>query len=190
MPRYRNLSLVTAWVLFGVLFLTPCALAEAGTGQDAAGAEGSHATAGMLLTLLVVAVGLLSQYVVVVLVKKKQVSAAIPMALLGLVLFIVTGYLAYQETKSIVLGHGSADSPAAPVQVPAQEQTPSVLVPAGDLDPDAIYIAPAILAAGDTVLGRSSFDANCAVCHQTDGTGKAGMAPSIRNRDFLTLASD
>ncbi|MBT3783963.1 c-type cytochrome [bacterium] len=38
--------------------------------------------------------------------------------------------------------------------------------------------------------GKILFDANCAVCHQSGGVGKVGFAPSIRNRDFLAIASD
>lgn len=38
--------------------------------------------------------------------------------------------------------------------------------------------------------GHALFQENCASCHQTDGTGIPGLAPSIRNRDFLAVASD
>ena len=43
---------------------------------------------------------------------------------------------------------------------------------------------------GDPEVGAALFAANCASCHQDDGTGIPGLAPSIRNRDFLALASD
>lgn len=39
-------------------------------------------------------------------------------------------------------------------------------------------------------IGRDLFAKNCAACHQEGGVGKPGLAPSIRNRDFLALASD
>lgn len=42
----------------------------------------------------------------------------------------------------------------------------------------------------DLVKGKTHFEANCAACHQADGAGRAGIAPSIGNRDFLALASD
>ena len=42
----------------------------------------------------------------------------------------------------------------------------------------------------DSTRGREVFEANCAACHQMDGTGTVGLAPSIRNRDFLAIASD
>ncbi len=38
--------------------------------------------------------------------------------------------------------------------------------------------------------GKMHYDANCAACHQPDGVGRPGIAPSIRNRDFLAIASD
>ena len=43
---------------------------------------------------------------------------------------------------------------------------------------------------GDLIEGERQFVANCAPCHQVGGGGKVGFAPSIRNRDFLALASD
>ncbi|MCF6314462.1 MAG: c-type cytochrome [Verrucomicrobiales bacterium] len=42
----------------------------------------------------------------------------------------------------------------------------------------------------DPKAGKMHFDANCMACHQPGGLGKAGFAPSIRNRDFLALTSD
>lgn len=42
----------------------------------------------------------------------------------------------------------------------------------------------------DPVKGKMHFDANCAACHQPNGAGRPGIAPSIGNRDFLALASD
>ena len=46
------------------------------------------------------------------------------------------------------------------------------------------------VAAGDPKLGEQQYNMNCMACHQMDGTGKPGFAPSIRNRDFLAIASD
>ncbi len=43
---------------------------------------------------------------------------------------------------------------------------------------------------GDPKQGKLHFDVNCIACHQADGGGKVGFAPSIRNRDFLAIASD
>jgi mono/diheme cytochrome c family protein len=43
---------------------------------------------------------------------------------------------------------------------------------------------------GDVSNGKAIFDVNCAVCHQKDGKGKAGFAPSINNIDFLAVADD
>ncbi len=42
----------------------------------------------------------------------------------------------------------------------------------------------------DPEKGLGIFAQNCASCHQLDGAGSVGLAPSIRNRDFLALASD
>ena len=42
----------------------------------------------------------------------------------------------------------------------------------------------------DIKEGELAYMRNCAMCHQLGGVGKVGVAPSIRNRDFLALASD
>lgn len=48
------------------------------------------------------------------------------------------------------------------------------------------------LASADEIIhaGEKKFQTNCAACHQSNGEGKIGLAPSIRNRDFLAIASD
>ncbi len=38
--------------------------------------------------------------------------------------------------------------------------------------------------------GKQLFLMHCSPCHQSEGQGKVGLAPSIRNKDFLSLASD
>lgn len=43
---------------------------------------------------------------------------------------------------------------------------------------------------GDPAKGEAAFNINCVACHQPGGTGKPGFAPSIRNQDFLAIASD
>lgn len=43
---------------------------------------------------------------------------------------------------------------------------------------------------GDASNGEALFQANCTVCHQADGKGKAGFAPSLNNIDFLAIADD
>ncbi|MGL1885322.1 MAG: c-type cytochrome [Reichenbachiella sp.] len=43
---------------------------------------------------------------------------------------------------------------------------------------------------GDVSKGKEIFETNCAVCHQQDGKGKTGFAPSINNIDFLGVAND
>lgn len=34
------------------------------------------------------------------------------------------------------------------------------------------------------------YDQNCAMCHQADAIGKPGFAPSLTNKEFLSIASD
>lgn len=43
---------------------------------------------------------------------------------------------------------------------------------------------------GDLKLGKEAFTIYCAACHQQDGKGKAGFAPSLNNIDFLQVADD
>ncbi len=38
--------------------------------------------------------------------------------------------------------------------------------------------------------GEKLYNTFCMACHQAEGHGKVGFAPFIRNRDFLSLASD
>jgi len=38
--------------------------------------------------------------------------------------------------------------------------------------------------------GEGLYNTYCMACHQTEGVGKVGFAPFIRNQDFLALASD
>lgn len=50
---------------------------------------------------------------------------------------------------------------------------------------------PAI-AAGDetTAEGKRLFEQTCQVCHQADAIGKPGFAPSLTNKEFLSISSD
>lgn len=43
---------------------------------------------------------------------------------------------------------------------------------------------------GDVNLGKEVFTTYCTACHQQDGKGRAGFAPSINNIDFLQVADD
>jgi cytochrome c oxidase cbb3-type subunit 3 len=38
--------------------------------------------------------------------------------------------------------------------------------------------------------GEQLYNQNCVFCHQADAIGKAGFAPSLTNKEFLSLASD
>ena len=43
---------------------------------------------------------------------------------------------------------------------------------------------------GNAKAGEVHYNINCAACHQSGGKGLVGLAPSIRNPDFLAIASD
>ena len=55
-------------------------------------------------------------------------------------------------------------------------------------DDSTVVEEPAIV--GDIVKGEEVFKTNCTACHQADGKGKAGFAPSLNNIDFLQVAND
>lgn len=44
--------------------------------------------------------------------------------------------------------------------------------------------------AAQLARGKQAYTLNCAACHQAQGEGLPGLAPGIRNADFLALASD
>jgi cytochrome c oxidase cbb3-type subunit 3 len=48
------------------------------------------------------------------------------------------------------------------------------------------------LAADDEAIaeGRQLFEQSCKFCHQADAIGKPGFAPSLTNKEFLSIASD
>jgi mono/diheme cytochrome c family protein len=39
--------------------------------------------------------------------------------------------------------------------------------------------------AGENLIGRQKFDATCALCHNPDGSGKAGQAPPLVGSDWV-----
>jgi mono/diheme cytochrome c family protein len=39
-------------------------------------------------------------------------------------------------------------------------------------------------------LGKKLFNQNCTACHQADAIGKPGVAPSLTNKDLLSISSD
>ncbi len=49
---------------------------------------------------------------------------------------------------------------------------------------------PAIAAEAEVEQGRQLFNQNCAPCHQADAIGRPGLAPSLTNGEFLSVASD
>ena len=51
-------------------------------------------------------------------------------------------------------------------------------------------MANAPVGPGNSKAGEVHYNINCAACHQSEGKGLVGLAPSIRNPDFLAIASD
>ena len=66
----------------------------------------------------------------------------------------------------------------------------SVIAYLRSLNGAAQPIAEVVERSGDPVKGEAAFNINCTACHQPGGTGKLGFAPSIRNQNFLAIASD
>ncbi len=52
-----------------------------------------------------------------------------------------------------------------------------------------IWAGSAAAATGATE-GKALFNDNCAACHQKEGIGKPGTAPSLTDKEFLAAASD
>ena len=50
------------------------------------------------------------------------------------------------------------------------------------------WFSQPVLAADDEA--KRLYDQNCAVCHQADAIGKPGFAPSLTNKEFLSISSD
>ena len=48
------------------------------------------------------------------------------------------------------------------------------------------------IAADDALIlkGEQLYNQNCIYCHQADAIGKPGMAPSLTNKEFLSITSD
>ncbi len=53
-----------------------------------------------------------------------------------------------------------------------------------------LFLMPLWGLAGDPVRGKGMYATYCSACHQADGTGMIGLAPSLNNVDFLAIASD
>jgi len=57
----------------------------------------------------------------------------------------------------------------------------------------AIVAAASTTSFADNALireGEQLYNQNCVVCHQADAIGKPGFAPSLTNKEFLSVASD
>ena len=54
-----------------------------------------------------------------------------------------------------------------------------------------VVLTPAHAASKKTIAqGKQLFEQNCVVCHQADAIGKPGFAPSLTNKELLSIASD
>ncbi len=55
-----------------------------------------------------------------------------------------------------------------------------------------LLAATPAMAADEALIkrGEQLFNQNCKVCHQADGVGKTGFAPSLTNPEFLSVASE
>ena len=55
-----------------------------------------------------------------------------------------------------------------------------------------LALSPMGFAASSAAIqeGKQLFDMNCMACHQADAIGKAGFAPSLTNKELLSVASD
>lgn len=56
----------------------------------------------------------------------------------------------------------------------------------------ALWMSQHAFAAGSSGAeeGERLYAQNCAMCHQEDAIGKPGFAPSLTNKEFLSIASD
>jgi mono/diheme cytochrome c family protein len=70
------------------------------------------------------------------------------------------------------------------------EEAGSIIAYLRNLNGEAPAVAAAPKTTGDPEAGEAAFNINCMACHQPGGEGKPGFAPSIRNQDFLAIASD
>ena len=105
---------------------------------------------------------------------------------IGLAVFAVQDYLRKDETPAIERTVISSTDQGDQTQLVEQESVTAIVEVADESPTPAAIENPA----ARSKRGESLFNANCAACHQLGAEGKVGFAPSIRNRDFLALASD
>ena len=94
---------------------------------------------------------------------KKKRHLILPILLFGLLL---SGCNQKTEEKSSVSSTNETTSPAKPAGVP-------------------VNIDPALAKKGEAL-----YNQNCIFCHQADAIGKPGFAPSLTNKEFLSVSSD
>lgn len=105
------------------------------------------------------------------------------------------GFLAVASDDFIfqTVKHGRAGTPmrgfvgASGLANLSEQEVADIIAFLRDHEPAAAVVADR---PGDAKAGHLHYNANCAACHQPDGSGKPGFAPSIRNADFLGIARD
>jgi mono/diheme cytochrome c family protein len=108
------------------------------------------------------------------------------------------GFLAVASDDFIfqTVKHGRIGTPMRPFMGArglanlSEEEVHDVIAYLRSLEPEDLVAAGITFRANDPEIGRQQFDINCSSCHQIGGVGKVGFAPSIRNRDFLAIATD
>ena len=54
-----------------------------------------------------------------------------------------------------------------------------------------LFLSPVLAEDTDQIVkGKLLFEQNCMVCHQEDAIGKPGFAPSLTNKELLSISSD
>ena len=54
-----------------------------------------------------------------------------------------------------------------------------------------LFLSPVMAEDTDQIVkGKQLFEQNCMVCHQEDAIGKPGFAPSLTNKELLSISSD
>lgn len=54
-----------------------------------------------------------------------------------------------------------------------------------------LTVSPSIFSASaELAKGKQIYEQNCVFCHQADAIGKPGFAPSLTNKELLSIASD
>lgn len=143
---------------------------------------------GLVIAMGLLAFALAAQAVVLVLWKKHRYEPAVVVGVVALPLIAAGSGFAYVHYPSLPPGAGSrlGASATGGIVIPAPVDPFASL----DLENISLEIDASILTQGDPVAGKGLFAVNCATCHQPEGQGQPGLAPGVRNPDFLSLVDD